>query len=45
MGLLMAHTIIEAYGGTLAVIETGVDGTTIVIRLPVVGAGRQEEMQ
>lgn len=36
MGLLMAKTILKAYGGDIRVDETSSKGTTILIRLPAV---------
>jgi GAF domain-containing protein len=35
MGLLMAHTIVQAYGGEIRVDATGPTGTTMVIWLPL----------
>lgn len=35
IGLLMAQAIVEAYGGSLLVERTSLDGTTMVIRLPL----------
>ena len=35
MGLLMAQTIVQTYGGELRVASTGPTGTTMVIHLPV----------
>lgn len=43
MGLLMAHTILEAYGGALAVTESGPNGTTIVMRLPIIDELEQKD--
>jgi len=35
MGLLMAHTIVQTYGGDIRVEATGPAGTTMVIWLPI----------
>jgi GAF domain-containing protein len=35
VGLLMARTIIEAYGGSIELKRTGDEGTTIVMKLPI----------
>jgi GAF domain-containing protein len=37
MGLLMAQTIVQAYGGTISLESTDPSGTTMVIRLPIIG--------
>ena len=36
MGLLIAQTIVQTYGGEIRVEDTGPEGTTMVIWLPVV---------
>lgn len=35
MGLLMAQTIIQAFGGKIKVGETGPSGTTMIVRIPL----------
>ena len=37
VGLLMAHTIIQTYGGDIRLASTGSSGTTMVVWLPVEG--------
>ncbi len=43
MGLLMAQTIAQTYGGELRVDSTGPNGTTMVIWLPLAVQGRTED--
>jgi two-component system, OmpR family, sensor kinase len=35
VGLLMARTIVEAYGGSIELKRTGAEGTTIIVKLPI----------
>ncbi|GEM_PF-4846047 len=35
MGLIMAQVLLEAYGGQLRIVETGEQGTTMALRLPI----------
>ncbi|MGC9024167.1 MAG: GAF domain-containing protein [Chloroflexia bacterium] len=44
MGLLMAQTIVQTYGGEVRVASTGPTGTTMVIWLPLVAQERPEEI-
>mgnify|MGYP000051418592 CR=1 FL=1 len=44
MGLLMAQTIVQTYGGELRVAATGPTGTTMVLWLPLTPQGKTEEI-
>ncbi|WP_143117717.1 sensor histidine kinase [Halomicrobium zhouii] len=39
LGLFIVRTLAERYGGTVALTETGPDGTTITVELPLAGFG------
>jgi len=43
MGLLMAQTIVQTYGGELRVDSTGPTGTTMAVWLPLTTQGKAEE--
>ena len=44
MGLLMAQTIVQTYGGELRVASPGPTGTTMVVWLPLTTQGETEEV-